>query len=328
MRIAFDGEIVLVASKSPRPQGRYKSLVSNFDFTKSLANRALLRALRQLDSKTFYYDKLDTFVRNIDLHRKHLVLPYYYSVGSRINYGYVQSICESMGIQFVGPEAYAMTVCNDKVLSKDICRSQGLRVPRCAVFYAQNDRPALDVLEMPLIVKPVFEGSSIGITRDSVCLTPEAAEAKAKALYSEVQAPVMVEEFIEGTEVNVCLLQDGKGEYCINAVALNKRGPVYDYRQKHFRFPLNTYKPYRGTEIENSLESFLNIAKMLGKLEFLRIDCIIRDEQIFCVELTPDADLSLNSALYLSVAHKMSYREFVRLLVDNAIESYRNQQTN
>jgi D-alanine-D-alanine ligase len=325
MRTAFDGEIVLVASKPPRPQGRYKSLVSNLDFAKSLSNRVLLRALRQLDRRAFYYDNVDTFVRNIDLHRKHLVLPYYYSMGSRINYSYVQSICESVGIQFVGPEAYALTVCNDKVLSKDICRSQGLRTPRCAVFYAQNDRPSLDVLETPLIVKPVFEGDSIGITRDSVCLTPEAAEAKAMALYTEVRAPVMVEEFVEGTEVNICLLQDGRGEYRINAVALNKRGPVYDYRQKHFRLPFSTYKPYRGAEVENNYESFVNIAKMLGKLEFLRIDCMIRGGQMFCVELTPDADLAINSALYLSVAHEMSYNDFVRLLIENAIESYRNQ---
>lgn len=327
MRIAFDGEIVLVASKPPRPQDGYKSLVSNLAFSKSVANRMLLRALHQIDKRAFYYDDLGAFAKNVDLHRKHLVFPYYYSLGSRINYSRVQSLCESVGIQFVGPEAYALTVCTDKVLSKDICRSQGLRVPRCAVFYAQNDRPALDVLEAPFIVKPVFEGDSRGVSRDSICVTLEAAEAKALALYSQIRAPVMVEEFIEGNEVCVCLLQDGKGEYRINAVALNKRGPVYDNRQKHFRLPFSTYKPYRGTEIENNFVSFLNIAKMLGKVEFLRIDCIIRQGQLFCLELTPDADIAITSALYRSVAHEMDYISFVRLMVQNAIESYRSRST-
>ena len=322
---AFDGEIVLVASRPARPEGRYKDLMSSFDFAKAVSNKVLLRALRRLDRRAFYYDNVDAFVRNIDLHRKHLVVPYYYAVGSRINYSYVQSICESVGIRFVGPEAYAMTVCNDKVLSKDICRSQGLRTPRCAVFYAENDRPALEVLRTPLIVKPVFEGNSIGIERDSVCLTPEAAEAKALALYCEVRAPVMVEELIEGTEVNICLLRDEAGEYRINAVALNKRRPVYDYRQKHFRNPFGPYKPYWSVELETASNCFLNIAKMMGKLEFLRIDCVIRDGQVYCVELSPDADLSFNSALYLAVAHEMSYDAFVRLLIENAIESYKNQ---
>lgn len=325
MRGTFDGEIVLVVSKPPRPQGGYKSLVSNLAFSKSVANRLLLRALRQLDRRTFYYDEIDNFIRNIDTHRKHIVFPYYYAMGSRNNYSRVQSICESVGIQFVGPEAYALTVCTDKVLSKDICRSQGLRAPRCAVYYAENDRPALGVLEAPLIIKPVFEGDSRGIDRDSICATLEEAEAKALALYSRIRAPVMAEEFVEGVEVNVCLIQDGKGKYRINAVTLNKQGQVYDYRQKHFRLPCSTYQRYEGPEIEDNAEVFTNIAKMLGKIEFLRIDCLIREGQIFCLELTPDADLAITSALYRSVAHEMSYKDFVRLLVENAIQSYRSQ---
>src|SRR4051812_19811467 len=186
MRTEFDSEIVLVASKPPRPEGRYKNLVSNLALSKSIANRLLLRALRKIDRNVFYYDDLRTFARNVELHRQHLVFPYYYSLGSRSNYSNVQSICESVGIKFVGPEAYALTVCNDKVLSKDICRSQGLRVPRCAVFYAMNDCPDLGVLDPPLIVKPVFEGDSRGITRDSICVTPDAAGARALALFSQI----------------------------------------------------------------------------------------------------------------------------------------------
>jgi D-alanine-D-alanine ligase len=325
MRTDFDGEIVLVASPPPRPQGRYKSLLSNVDFSKMLSNRVLLRALRKIDRRAIYYDSVETFVRNIDAHREHIVIPYYYSVGSRINYGFVQSICESLGIKFVGPEAYALTVCSDKVLSKDICRTHGLRVPRCAVFYAENDGPDLDTLNGPLVVKPVFEGNSIGITRDSVCPTREAAEAKARALYSVIKAPVMVEEFVAGTEVNVCLLQSRRGEYHINAVTLNKRGAVYDYRQKHFRLPFKTYEPYLGDEFQGHRQTFLSIAKMLGKLEFMRIDCIVRNGEVFCLELTPDADLAISSALYLSVSQEMTYTNFVRTLIDNAIESYRNQ---
>jgi len=327
MRAEFNGEIVLVASKAPRREGRYAQLLSRFDFAKSLSNRVLLRALRQIDRGAIYYDSVSSFVRNIHLHEKHLVLPYYYAVGSRINYAYVQSICESVGVKFVGPETYALTVCNDKVLSKDICRSQGLRTPKCAVIYADNDRPTLEALNPPLIVKPVFEGNSIGIEQDSVCLTYEAAAAKARDLHSKIQAPVMVEEFIEGTEINVCLIQNGSG-YRISAVALNKRGRVYDYGQKHFRLPLSTYTPCSSPEIEAGTETFLNIAKMLGKLEFLRIDCVVKDGQLFCIELTPDADLAINSALYRSVASELTYTDFVRLLVTNALESYKNRSTN
>jgi D-alanine-D-alanine ligase len=327
MHTEFDGEIVLVASKSPRPYGRYESLLSGFAFAKALSNKLLLRTLRQIDKHTFYYDDVNAFVRNIHRHQQHLVFPYYYSVGSRINYAYVQSICESLGVRFVGPEPYALTVCNDKVLSKDICRLHGLLTPRCAVFYSEGDQPTLDVLQPPLIVKPVFEGDSIGIAQDSVCTSYKTAEAKARHLYSKIMAPVMVEEFINGTEVNICLIQNGEAGYHIRTVALNKQGQVYDYRQKHFRLPLKTYEVYKGNEIAVNTDSILNIAKMLGKLEFMRIDCIISDNTLYCIELTPDADLSIGSALYKSFAGDLNYNGFLRLLIRNAVQNYRSRQT-
>jgi D-alanine-D-alanine ligase len=328
MRTAYDRKIVLVASKPRRPQGGYKNLVSSPSPSKQLANRMLLRALRHVDREVFYYDDLREFVANIDTHQDHLIFPYYYSYGSRINYSRVQSICESLGVRFVGPDAYVLTVCTDKVLSKDICRSQGLSVPRCAVYYARNDRPPLDTLQGPLIVKPVFEGDSRGVTRDSICSGPESAEARALALFTQIEAPVMVEEFVEGLEVNVCLLQDQNGGYSINAVALKKSGPVYDHKQKHFGLPFNRYRSYQEREIEQNSEVFLGIAKLLGKVEFLRIDCIVREGKIYCIELTPDADLSVTSALYRSVAAQMDYSGFIRLLVDNATESYRSRSPN
>lgn len=324
MHTEFEGEIVLVASRAPRQEGRYRSFLSGFDFAKTFSNRILLRHLKRIDKKTYYYNDIDDFVRNIHLHQKHLIFPYYYAVGSRINYAYVQAICESLGIRFVGPEAYALTVCNDKVLSKDICRLNGLNSPRCVVFYNDNDKPRLDILEPPLIVKPVFEGNSIGIAKDSVCASYKQAETIARKLYSKIVAPVMVEEFINGTEVNVCLILDERREYRIRTVSLNKRGYVYSYRQKHFRLPFRTYNAYESTEVEGSRDSFLNIAGMLGKLEYLRIDCIIRDGNIYCLELTPDADISIKSALYMSMSSELSYEKFLRLLIMNSIESYRN----
>ena len=327
MHTEFDGEIVLVASKAPHREGRYRSFLSGVDFAKTISNKVMLHYLKKIDKKVFYYDKIGDFVRNIHLHQNHLIFPYYYAVGSRINYAHVQSICEGIGIKFVGPETYALTVCNDKVLSKDICRLHGLNSPRCAVFYTENDKPALDILKPPLIVKPVFEGNSIGIAQDSVCVSYKQAEAKARNLYSKILAPVMVEEFVNGTEVNICLILGEKGEYRIKTVALNKQGHVYSYRQKHFRLPFRTYDAFKSTEVEGKRDSYLNIARMLGKLEFIRIDCVINDESIYCIELTPDADLSISSALYRSVASELSYEEFLRLLIMNATESYRSQQT-
>ncbi len=200
-----------------------------------------------------------------------------------------------------------------------------LRTPNCAVIYTRNDKPVLDFLSLPLIVKPVFEGNSIGITKNSVCSNFDEALLRAKDLYQKIAAPVMLEEFIDGAEVNICILGSAKSAPLVNTVALNKKGLVYDYSQKHHRISLNRYPLYNGIEVKRQIHDFLDIFSMLGKVEFMRIDCIIKNGELYCIELTPDADLSISSALYKSVSMKMTYVEFLKLIIDNSLESYRNR---
>jgi D-alanine-D-alanine ligase len=325
MRYEINDEIVLVASAARRPHEGYKTLMSRFDTPKLLSNRILLHSLRKVSKTVHYYSSIEPFLDNIQRHKNHLIFPYFYGVGSRINNSFVQSICESSGIRFVGPEPYALTICNDKVLSKDICRAKRLRTPNCAVIYTSNDKPALDFLSLPLIVKPVFEGNSIGITNDSLCNNFEEALWKARELYQKIMAPVMLEEFIDGVEVNVCILGNGKSTPLVTTVTLNKKGFVFDYNQKHKTISLNRYPLYEGPEVERQIHDFLDIFSMLGKVEFMRIDCIVKNEELYCIELTPDADLSISSALYRSVSMRMDYVDFLKLLIKNSLESYRNR---
>lgn len=317
-------DIVLVASTARRPHDGYKTLMSGHDMPKAISNRILLYSLRKLCGTVHYYTSIESFVDNINAHKDHIIFPYYYAVGSRINHSYVQSICESNGIKFIGPESYALTVCNDKVLSKDICRAKSISTPNCAVIYTETDEPVLDFLRVPIIVKPVFEGNSIGISRDSICNSYAEARDRAKWLYSKILAPIMLEEYIEGTEINICMIGNSKNPPQINTVALDRKGALYDYRQKHSRLSLSRYKPYGGDEIEQEKKKFYDIFSMLGKVEFMRIDCILGNEGISCIELTPDADLSINSALYKSISSEMSYIEFLNFLIQNSIESYKN----
>lgn len=54
------------------------------------------------------------------------MLLYYYAASSRINNGYVQSICESVGIRFVGPEAYALTLVDEHRVQEPELANAGL----------------------------------------------------------------------------------------------------------------------------------------------------------------------------------------------------------
>ena len=79
---------------------------------------------------------------------------------------------EQLGIPFTGGNASLLHMNLDKHLAKTVVASHGIRVPRGALITrAEHELPA--DLEYPLFIKPNGEGSSKGITQDSVVETPE-----------------------------------------------------------------------------------------------------------------------------------------------------------
>lgn len=317
--------IVLVAPTAKRPNRGYNSLMDRFDKPKILSNQLLMRTLKSISNEVFRYSSFEKFVDNIRQHTDHLVLPFHYHVGSRSNNSFTQSFCEAQGIRFVGPEAYALTVCNDKVLSKDICRNAKILTPNCVVLFNEKDEIYAEHLSAPFIVKPVYEGNSIGIDSDSKCESIREAVALARALNSKTAMPVMIEEFIEGEEINVCIIGDHRSAPRINSVSMNKKSEIFDYNHKHNRINFNRYVAYDHPLLEEINEACLNIFNLLGKVEFMRFDFIVSGDKFYCIELTPDADISVNSALHKSVSKSHNYKEFIRLLISNSNQYHKNR---
>lgn len=72
---------------------------------------------------------------------------------------------------FVGADAYAKVICNDKELSKVICRQANLTVPVSAVLSSLEDIQYASYVPLPVVVKPNYEGTSLGITQKNLCDT-------------------------------------------------------------------------------------------------------------------------------------------------------------
>jgi D-alanine-D-alanine ligase len=138
----------------------------------------------------------------------------------------VQRMLEDAGIPYTGSGVEASRAALDKIASKDLFTRSLIPVPRHIVLI--KGRPHTydcDNLGMPIVVKPNFEGSSIGlsIVRDRNLL-PSAVD---KAF--EYGDKVILEEFIDGRELTVGILND-EALPVIEIVTSNK---VYDYDAKY-----------------------------------------------------------------------------------------------
>ena len=145
--------------------------------------------------------------------------------------GTVQGALELLGIPYTGPGVMASAVAMDKLMTKRIWLAEGLPTPAWRqVRSAEQTRAAFDALGTPMIVKPVREGSTIGLTKVHTRAQCEAAYA----LAAQQDPMVMCEQFIDGDEVTCPVLGTGDAAQALPVIRIVAPDGNYDYQHKYF----------------------------------------------------------------------------------------------
>ena len=169
--------------------------------------------------------------------------------------GRLQGIFDICGAKYVGCDAFASHICMDKGLTKQVARELGIKV---AHEYGEKEK-----MDYPVFVKPCMCGSSIGVSR----VENEAELCEAIALARKYSREILIEEAIEGVEVEVAVLESGD-ELIVSPVGMVRHGGVfYGYLEK--------YKSL-GNEYIIPAKIGENATKHLGecaKKLFLALDC-------------------------------------------------------
>lgn len=162
----------------------------------------------------------------------------------RFREAFFPALFEELGFPYTGSDAYALAITLDKQLTKLILREEGIRTPGWQFVEKLSDLKP-DDLHFPVIVKPNFEGSSKGISQDSVAESVEALKTKVQQALSRYPAGVLVEEYIAGRDLAVPFLEsvdnDFDGvltpvEYVMAPKATKGRKyAIYDYELKTSR---------------------------------------------------------------------------------------------
>ncbi len=161
--------------------------------------------------------------------------------------GTLQGALEVAGIPYTGSGVLASALAMDKWRAKILCAAQGIPTPpsRCL----DGEEALSEVAEsigFPLAIKPVHEGSSIGVARVENLDEMRVAWCSARQLDSEVLA----ERWIEGTEYTIGLLH---GE-AMPVIRLEMRGAFYDYHAKYDDDAGTRYHCPSGLAVEEERE--------------------------------------------------------------------------
>ena len=127
--------------------------------------------------------------------------------GPRGRESQVPALLELLEIPYTGSDPVTLGVTLDKSLASTLVRAAGVATPRSCLIASAGDPVPAD-FPYPAIVKPVHEGSSKGISRESVVFDEAGLRAQAGVVAADYEQPAFCEEYISGREITVGLLGD------------------------------------------------------------------------------------------------------------------------
>jgi D-alanine-D-alanine ligase len=123
----------------------------------------------------------------------------------------VAALLELFGKRYTGAPPIGLALAQDKALAKKILQFHGIRTPKFMVMHAGALEHA-DALDFPLFVKPSNEDASIGIDAGSVVRDLKELMERISYVQTEFGAPALVEEFIDGRELYVGIVEGERAE--------------------------------------------------------------------------------------------------------------------
>lgn len=118
----------------------------------------------------------------------------------------IAGLLELTGIPFTGNRSNALFLCQNKFNTKAVLQSFGLPTPKGWLVSNEGDLP--EKINYPLIVKPNLEDGGVGIYAESVVHDSRALADRIKKMVMKYNQPALVEEFIEGREFNVAVIDN------------------------------------------------------------------------------------------------------------------------
>ncbi len=161
-----------------------------------------------------------------------LVFNVSYGIQGQARYAHIPGILEMVGIPYVGSGPLAHGLALDKVVAKMIFHQHGIPTPDFAVMDSWEDE--LPDLKFPLIVKPKNEAVSFGI---QIIRDQKDLRKGIKAVIDEFNQPALIEEYIQGKEINIGLIGNNPPEiFTPVELVFPRKGPrIYTYGDKTHR---------------------------------------------------------------------------------------------
>ena len=193
-----------------------------------LTGRACMKALKKKGFKVKEFDPKGYFVNDLKKIKPKVIFNALH--GKYGEDGFVQTILESIKIPYTHSGVLSSSLAMDKELSRIIFKKNKIRVPKYFVLkrnekFFFNKKMKKNRIKYPIVIKPINEGSSLGVY---ICRNKIQFDKNYKKLNTEY-SKILVEEYIPGKEIQVAVM----GDKALGAIELIPSREFYDYTAKY-----------------------------------------------------------------------------------------------
>lgn len=245
---------------------------------------------------------------------------------------HIPAMLEMLGIPYTGSGVLTLAMTLDKPLTKKVLSFHGVPTAHFKVISSERD---LDItgLEFPVFVKPAHEGSSIGISPDSLCENYAQFLNETRRLLQTYRQPVLVEEFLPGREFTVDIIGNEKPHVFpimeINFAEVPEgHGNIYSRQFKvewsedrYYACPADVSRELEQTIVDTALKTY----QVLECRDFARVDMRLDRKGIpNVIEVNPLPGMAPGYSDYPRIAEKAgwSYDELVNAILGCALKRY------
>ncbi len=253
---------------------------------------------------------------------------------------HVAAILDLLRLAYTGSGPVALAISLDKARAKDLLRARGIDSPRHRLL-----RPGEGIdeseLRYPLIVKPAREDASVGIEFDGVVKDRRSLETRVAHTASRFGGTALVEEYVDGRELNVAILVDDRGPELLPISEIDfsrypKEWPKilsfdakWSLDSEAFRSSVPICPAPLPPEIEaRVLKASLLAFETLGCSGYARVDLRLDAHGVvFVIEVNPNPDISPDAGFARAArVAGMSYPTLLDRIVHAALRFDRYEQ--
>lgn len=232
--------------------------------------------------------------------------------------GCIQGLLELMKIPYTGCGVMSSAVCMNKEYTKKVLSSAGLPLIK-SVLISKGDNlyEKVKSLKYPMMVKPVSEGSSLGMAKVSN------ADELVKAVFeaSKYKQDIMIEEYLEGVSTTVGILEKDNELVATEILEFRTHTEWYDYEAKYtkgmteFIIPAELSDEMTQKVKDISIQAF----KVCGCSGVSRVDFLITEDTPYILEVNTSPGMTDTSDLPAQAAAMgISYDELVEIILQSA----------